>query len=250
MNHANGTLLLNDATPAKQFDFGTAVPSNFVFSPDSRYLFGSLFTGGVEHLRYEIATGELEALTNADTGFFRPVRTNARRCIPIHRRWIAVHHSMAPVKVISTPSRPWGNWSNGIQSKRAAGHRVPANRVDDHRTRPRAETPGVESRIRWSRAKDAPADPRPLLRPVVLQRASLTASLPHRISRREVRHPPTIAATIGKAHGRGAVTSTTSWPDKTSGGHLARLPLRVRRTAPDTTSMTHRTPRSAAGVSK
>jgi hypothetical protein len=68
------SLLMNDATPAKQFDFGTAVPSNFVFSPDSQYLFGSSYFTGVSNIfRYEIATGELEALTNADTGFFRPV---------------------------------------------------------------------------------------------------------------------------------------------------------------------------------
>ena len=58
----------------KQFDFGTAIPSNFVFSPDSRYLFGSSYYTGVSNIfRYEIATGEIEALTNAETGFFRPI---------------------------------------------------------------------------------------------------------------------------------------------------------------------------------
>jgi hypothetical protein len=68
------SLLGNDPTPLKQFDFGTAVPSNFVFSQDSRYLFGSSYYTGVSNIfRYEIATGELEALTNAETGFFRPV---------------------------------------------------------------------------------------------------------------------------------------------------------------------------------
>src|SRR5688572_4152997 len=68
------SLLDKDATPVKQFDFGTAIPSNFVFSADSRYLFGSSYYTGVSNIfRYEIATGELEALTNAETGFFRPV---------------------------------------------------------------------------------------------------------------------------------------------------------------------------------
>ncbi len=68
------SLLEKDATPVKQFDFGTAVPSNFVFSADSRYLFGSSYFTGVSNIfRYEVATGELEALTNAETGFFRPV---------------------------------------------------------------------------------------------------------------------------------------------------------------------------------
>ena len=67
-------LLAGDAAPVKQFDFGTAIPSNFVFSPDGRYLFGSSYYTGVSNIfRYELATGELEAMTNAETGFFRPV---------------------------------------------------------------------------------------------------------------------------------------------------------------------------------
>jgi hypothetical protein len=67
-------LLEKDAAPAKQFDFGTAVPSNFVFSADGRYLYGSSYYTGVSNIfRYELATGDVEALTNAETGFFRPV---------------------------------------------------------------------------------------------------------------------------------------------------------------------------------
>jgi hypothetical protein len=68
------SLMAGDATPYKQFDFGTAIPSNFVFSPDGKYLFGSSYYTGVSNIfRYELATGEIEALTNAETGFFRPV---------------------------------------------------------------------------------------------------------------------------------------------------------------------------------
>jgi hypothetical protein len=67
-------LLAGDATPVTQFDFGTAIPSDFVFSPDGRYLLGSSYYTGVSNIfRYELATGELEAMTNAETGFFRPV---------------------------------------------------------------------------------------------------------------------------------------------------------------------------------
>ena len=70
----SASLLAKDATPVKQFDFGTAIPSNFVFSSDGRYLFGSSYYTGVSNIfRYEIATGEVEALTNSETGFFRPV---------------------------------------------------------------------------------------------------------------------------------------------------------------------------------
>ena len=63
-----------DLEPVAQFDFGTAVPNNFVFSPDGRYLYGSSYYTGVSNIfRYEIAARALEAVSNADIGFFRPI---------------------------------------------------------------------------------------------------------------------------------------------------------------------------------
>jgi hypothetical protein len=60
--------------PLREFDFGTFVPEGFVFSPDGRYLFGSSYYTGISNIfRYEIATGDVEAVSNAETGFFRPV---------------------------------------------------------------------------------------------------------------------------------------------------------------------------------
>lgn len=57
-----------------QFDFGRAVPENFVFSPDGKYLYGSSYYTGVSNIfRYEIATGDIEAVSNAETGFFLPL---------------------------------------------------------------------------------------------------------------------------------------------------------------------------------
>ena len=57
----------------RSFDFSPAVPEGFVFSQDGRYLYGSSFYTGVSNIfRYEIENGELEALSNAETGFFRP----------------------------------------------------------------------------------------------------------------------------------------------------------------------------------
>ncbi len=67
-------LLAGKAEPIAQFDFGLAVPEGFVFSPDGRYLFGSSFYTGVSNIfRYELANGEIEAVSNAETGFFRPL---------------------------------------------------------------------------------------------------------------------------------------------------------------------------------
>ena len=64
----------HDVTPAARFDFGQAVPNNFVFSPDGRALYGSAYFTGVSNIfRFELETGKLEAVTNTDTGFFRPI---------------------------------------------------------------------------------------------------------------------------------------------------------------------------------
>ena len=68
------TLRKGDATPLAQFDFGAAIPSNFVFSPDGKYLYGSSYYTGVSNIfRYDLASGKLDAVSNTETGFFRPI---------------------------------------------------------------------------------------------------------------------------------------------------------------------------------
>lgn len=63
-----------DATPVMQFDFGGGVPNNFVFSPDGRFLYGSSYFTGVSNIfRYDLTTAKLDAITNTDSGFFRPI---------------------------------------------------------------------------------------------------------------------------------------------------------------------------------
>ncbi len=72
--HSIHNLLNGEAAPDKQFDLGETVPEGFVFSPDGQYLFGSSYFTGVSNIfRYELSSGELEAVSNAETGFFRPV---------------------------------------------------------------------------------------------------------------------------------------------------------------------------------
>jgi hypothetical protein len=68
------SLLAGDLSPIGRFDFGLAVPEGFVFSPDGKYLYGSAYYTGVSNIfRYEIENGAVEAVSNAETGFFRPV---------------------------------------------------------------------------------------------------------------------------------------------------------------------------------
>ena len=63
-----------DLTPLSEFRFGQSVPESFAFSKDGRYLYGSSYYTGVSNIyRYEVTTGAVEAVSNAESGFFRPV---------------------------------------------------------------------------------------------------------------------------------------------------------------------------------
>ena len=71
-----------DLKPLSEFKFGQSVPESFVFSRDGRYLYGSSYYTGVSNIfRYEVATGEIEALTNAESGFFRPMPLSDGRMV-------------------------------------------------------------------------------------------------------------------------------------------------------------------------
>jgi hypothetical protein len=93
--------LLDDRIePVDEFDFGLAVPEGFVFSPDGRYLFGSSYYTGVSNIfRYELDTGELEAVSNSETGLFRPIPLN-------NETLIAFRYSgdgLRPTKIVAEP---------------------------------------------------------------------------------------------------------------------------------------------------
>lgn len=67
-------LLRGDSTSVTLFDFEFSSPENFSFSPDGKFLFGSSYYSGVSNIyRYDFARKEMEIVSNAETGFFRPV---------------------------------------------------------------------------------------------------------------------------------------------------------------------------------
>ncbi|MBL8542806.1 MAG: hypothetical protein JNJ63_03270 [Hyphomonadaceae bacterium] len=67
-------LLAGSAEPTTRFTLGASTPEGFVFSPDGRYLYGSAYYTGVSNIfRFELATQQIEAVSNAETGFFRPI---------------------------------------------------------------------------------------------------------------------------------------------------------------------------------
>lgn len=56
--------------------------SNFVFSPDGRYLYGTTYFTGVSNIfRYDLSKKTMEAVTNAETGYFRPLPIDDRRLV-------------------------------------------------------------------------------------------------------------------------------------------------------------------------
>ena len=67
-------LRAKEATPEVLDDFGDWPPSNFVFSADGKYLFGSSYYSGVSNVyRYDLTRRVMEPLSNVETGFFKPV---------------------------------------------------------------------------------------------------------------------------------------------------------------------------------
>jgi hypothetical protein len=67
-------LLSGNATEVTKFQLGSSMPEGFVFSPDGRFLYGNAYYTGVSNIyRFEIATGNVEAVSNVSTGLFRPI---------------------------------------------------------------------------------------------------------------------------------------------------------------------------------
>jgi hypothetical protein len=72
--HRTEDLLRGDASPVAETSFGEAAPLNFVFSGDGRFLYGTTtYTGVPNVFRWEWEANRTEAVTNAESGFFRPL---------------------------------------------------------------------------------------------------------------------------------------------------------------------------------
>lgn len=79
-----GKVLAGDMKPLSEFGFGQSVPESFVFSRDGKYLYGSSYYTGVSNIfRYEVATGDVVAVSNAEVGLFRPVPLSDGRLLAL-----------------------------------------------------------------------------------------------------------------------------------------------------------------------
>jgi len=73
-------LLAGDSSYEVLHEFVNNAPENFVFSPDGRYLYGTSYYTGVSNIfRYDFTTKKMEAVSNAETGYFRPIPLSGDR---------------------------------------------------------------------------------------------------------------------------------------------------------------------------
>jgi hypothetical protein len=70
------SLLAGTLEPVASLDFGTTAPMNFVFDDTGKKLYGSSYLTGVSNIfSFEPDSLRWEALSNAETGLFRPIPT-------------------------------------------------------------------------------------------------------------------------------------------------------------------------------
>ena len=59
---------------AARLELAPSTPEGFVFAPDGRTMYGTAYYTGVSNVyRFDIATQKWDAVSNASTGFFRPI---------------------------------------------------------------------------------------------------------------------------------------------------------------------------------
>jgi len=69
-----GSLIMGETALEELWEFPQNAPLNFVHSPDGRYLYGSSYQTGTSNIfRYDTVDSTMEAVSNAETGLFRPM---------------------------------------------------------------------------------------------------------------------------------------------------------------------------------
>ena len=73
-----GKLLAGDSTYEVLHEFENNSPENFVYSPDGRYIYGTSYYSGVSNIfRYDTQKRAMDAMSNVETGLFRPIQISA-----------------------------------------------------------------------------------------------------------------------------------------------------------------------------
>ncbi len=99
------TMLEAEIEETTLFDFETASPANFTFSPDGRYLYGTSYYSGVSNVyRYDLVEDDMSALSNAETGFFRPVPLNDQELLVFNYSGDGLSPGTIPNRVVDRVS--------------------------------------------------------------------------------------------------------------------------------------------------
>ena len=69
-----GDLLAGKMQPVATLSLGQSIPEGGAFSPDGKYIYASAYYTGASNIyRLNLANNTFDAVSNADTGFFRPI---------------------------------------------------------------------------------------------------------------------------------------------------------------------------------
>ena len=136
---------------------------SFVFSPDGRYLFGSSYYTGVSNIfRYELATQKVEAVSNASTGFFRPIPRADGKLIVFEYTgdgFTPVVHRSRPAAGPGRDQVPGRRDRRQASDRQALGGRLPGHRAarqPDPRARQVRATARTEARVHLSGGRGLP----------------------------------------------------------------------------------------------
>ncbi len=95
-----GGLLAGRTEVSLLHEFENNAPANFVFSDDGRYLYGTSYYTGVSNVfRWDTATRTMDAVSNCETGYFRPVPVGADSLLVFRYRGSGFQPVMIPVEV-------------------------------------------------------------------------------------------------------------------------------------------------------
>jgi hypothetical protein len=93
------SLLAGDTSHVELYDFHNTIPQSFIFSEDGRYLYGSSYFTGVSNIfRYDLKVDSMDAMSNAETGFFRPLPVGADSAIVFRYTAAGFVPAMVPLR--------------------------------------------------------------------------------------------------------------------------------------------------------
>jgi len=94
-------LMVGDASYDALYEFHKTAPANFAFSRDGKYLFGTAYQTGVANVfRWDFEEEKMEAISNCETGYFRPCPISADSLVVFDFTGEGLRPVIIPVRTI------------------------------------------------------------------------------------------------------------------------------------------------------